>query len=204
MNISTRLVHWTPQKNVGNKFPSKKLLLLDTKHTPPLPPMLTRQSCRNFKSLPFCKQKRFHRDFFTKRLRKKSATSNPARNFYHWTPNPSAVTPYVIKRKMPEFQIASVLQTMDTLTRFIHWTNQKKVGNKFPSKKLLPLDTKPPPTLPPMLTRERWWIFKSLPFFSQVTNPRKFCTERLRKRSAKWSPARNSYHWTRNPSAATP
>jgi hypothetical protein len=33
---------------------------------------------------------------------------------------PSAVTPYVIKRKMPEFQIASVLQTMDTLTTFLH------------------------------------------------------------------------------------
>jgi hypothetical protein len=88
MNISTRVVHWTFQKNVGNKVPSKKLLPLDTEHPPPLPPMLTWQSCRNFKSLPFCQKRIFHRDFFTKRLRKKSATSNPARNSYHWTPKP--------------------------------------------------------------------------------------------------------------------
>jgi hypothetical protein len=75
---------------------------MNTKPPPPLPPILTWQSCRNFKSLPFCKQRIFQRDFFTKGLRKKSATSNPARNSYHWTPNPLRRYPVCSYTKVAE------------------------------------------------------------------------------------------------------
>jgi hypothetical protein len=105
---------------------------------------------------------------------------------------PSAVKPYVLIRKLPNIPIASVLQTTDIFTRFLHWTPQKKVGNKFPSNKLLAMNTKPPQPLPPMLTRQSCRNFKSLPFSKKWMFERDFSTERLREKSATSSSAKIS------------
>jgi hypothetical protein len=72
--------------------------------------MLTWEKCRNFKSLSLSSQALNPRNFLTERLRK-SRQQVPQQGTpttgYH---TPSAVTPYVNMGKMPEFQIATVLQ----------------------------------------------------------------------------------------------
>jgi hypothetical protein len=57
--------------------------------------------------------------------------------------------------KMPEFQIAPVLQTNEYFRVISSLNASEKVGNKFASKKLPAMDTKPPPPLPPILEWER-------------------------------------------------
>jgi hypothetical protein len=73
-----------------------------------------------FQIAPVLQTMKFQRDFFTERLRKKSATSSQQETPTTGHQTPSAVTPYVNMGKMPEFQIAPVLKPSNISTRFLH------------------------------------------------------------------------------------